>query len=143
MVRQIKFKNFLNFIFAMTARTSRNYVFQYKYEVSMLNRSIGLNARKRISVHFHKIFKGPLFCCQKFLELKSLWKWGKLWVLLIFVMKTDSFLIKSLAKVVRKSSKSNIEKLKYWRFSGSLKSKSKFLKIWLFFFYVYYFFILK
>ena len=72
----------------------------------------------------HKIFKWPSFHCQKFLDLRPLWKSRKLWVLLIFVMKMVVFFIRSLAKVVRKSSK--------WKnaFFGPIKSKSKLFKIW-------------
>ena len=65
--------------------------------------------------NFHKIFKGPSFHCQKFLDLKSLWKCKKLWVLLIFVMKMVGFFFgRSLEKVVRKLPK--------WKKNGKQKT---------------------
>ena len=50
--------------------------------------------------------------CQAILDLNSLWKCRKLWVLLIFVMKTGGFLIRYLAEEVKKLSKWKKEKQK-------------------------------
>ena len=72
------------------------------------SRFFKISRQKVLFFYFFK--KSPSFHCQKFLDLKSLWKCRKLWVLLIFVMKTGGFLIRSLAKVVRKSSKWKNEK---------------------------------
>ena len=80
---------------------------------------------KNVERSFFTFFKRISFHCQTFLDLKSLWKCRKLWVLLIFVMKTGGFLIRSLAKVVRKSSKWKNKKNKKLEFFGPVKSCKK------------------
>ena len=56
-----------------------------------------------------------LFCFNnscKVLDLKSLWKEMKLWKLLISVIKTGGFFIRSLAKAVRNCQN---EQMKKWK----------------------------
>ena len=64
----------------------------------------------------------------KILGVKSLWKFRKLSALLIFVMKTGGFLIRSLAKVVRKSSDWKSEKQKTSVFLGPQNLNQNFSK---------------
>ena len=96
-VRQIKFKSLLNFIFAMTAKTNSKLRISISIKVSNFLNLAEICRENAFSCNFYKIFKGLSFHCQKTLDLKSLWKCRNILELLIFVMKTGRFFIRSLA----------------------------------------------
>ena len=77
-----------------------------------LFRLIKTNNEDAFPYKFLKIFKGPSFHCQKFLDLKSLWESINLYKLLMSFIKMGDLFIRFFAKAVRKSPKSKNEKQK-------------------------------
>ena len=84
------------------------------------------NNEKAFPYKFLKIFKGPLFRCQKFLDFKSLWKSSNLYKLLISIIKMGGLFIRFFAKAVRKSSKSKLNNKKGSHFDSPSNLYEKF-----------------
>ena len=72
--------------------------------------SFNENKQNSFPYKFLKIFKGPSFHCQKFLDLKPFWDSSNLYELLISTIKAGGLFIRFFAKAVRKFSKSKNEK---------------------------------
>ena len=68
------------------------------------------NNENAFQYKFLKIFKGPPFYCQKFLDLKSLQESSNLYKLLISIINTGDLFIRFFGKAVRKSANSKNEK---------------------------------
>ena len=105
---------------------SNTFYIVIKWHIAMIFSFNENNNEKAFPYQFLKIFKGPLFHCQKFLDFKSLWKSSNLYKLLTSIIKTGGLFIRFFAKAVRKSSKSKMNNKKGSHFNGPSNLYEKF-----------------
>ena len=118
-------------IFIKTNESNSSYMYHYvSYgTLQWFFRLMKTNNENAFLYKFLKIFKGPPFHRQKFLDVKSMWESSNLYELLTSIIKTGGLFIRYFAKAVRKPSKSKNEKSKSRVFDSPSNLYEKFSKI--------------